>query len=289
MRAGAGALRGAASGRGQARAAGAGGTARAGMGGPGAVHGGARQRGMERRPAAMASRLLVAAQEAVREDAQAVLAGAEHGGAELGEDLFGQIGVGQQPGRAAQRREEAEAPGQRHALHAEQAPGAAEGAADPALQAAEDGDAGAVRRRPALRGAWSRGPGVAQRRNWRETVSGLPKRSGRAAQGGGARPGRVWAASQKMASRRARGSRTGRPAGRRLAEGWRVGVLGGLDARPRAASPSRLRRRGRRRGRGRPIRCRRAVPSSVRGSSGGGGRSGSWRWAPRPAKRGNIT
>ena len=40
-----------------------------------------------------------------------MLAGAEHGGAELGKDLFGQIGVGQQPGGAAQRRKKAEAPG----------------------------------------------------------------------------------------------------------------------------------------------------------------------------------
>ena len=86
--------------------------------------------------------LLVTAQEAGREGAEAMLAGAEHGGAELGKDLFGQIGVGQQPGRAAEAGKEAEAPCERHASHAEQAPSAAIGAADPAFQAAEDGDAG---------------------------------------------------------------------------------------------------------------------------------------------------
>ena len=69
----------------------------------------------------------------------------------------------------------------------------------------------------------------------------------------------------------------GAAGGAAVAEGWRVGVLGGLDAGLASCLASRLRRRGRGRGRGRPIRRRRAVPSSVRGSSGGGGRSGSWR------------
>jgi len=52
-------------------------------------------------------------------------------------------------------------------------------------------------------------PCLAQRRNWRETVSGLPNPGGSAAQGGGARPGRVWAASQKMASGKRSRSRKG--------------------------------------------------------------------------------
>ena len=72
-------------------------------------------------------------------------------------------------------------------------------------------------------------PCLAQRRNWRDAVSGLPKRSGSACQGGGARPGRVWAASQKTASSLARGSRTGRPAGRRAGRSGGFGVLGGRE------------------------------------------------------------
>jgi hypothetical protein len=60
------------------------------------------------------------------------------------EHPFGQIRVGQVPGRAAERGEEAEAPGQGHAGDAEQAPSAAEGAADPGFEPAEDRDAGAL-------------------------------------------------------------------------------------------------------------------------------------------------
>lgn len=55
-------------------------------------------------------------------------------------------------------------------------------------------------------------PAVAQRRNWREMVSGLPKRSGRSAQRAVPRGPFGWAASQKTASSRWRGSWTGRPA-----------------------------------------------------------------------------
>src|SRR3712207_8809134 len=50
---------------------------------------------------------------------------------------------------------------------------------------------------------------------FRSAVSGLPKAGGRACQGGGARQGSEWAAIQKIASSLPRGSRTGRPAGRR--------------------------------------------------------------------------
>ena len=55
-------------------------------------------------------------------------------------------------------------------------------------------------------------PALAQRRNWREAVSGLPKRAGSARQGASDQPGaEVSAASQKIASSLPRGSRAGRP------------------------------------------------------------------------------
>ena len=91
--------------------------------------------------------------------------------------------------------------------------------------------------RPGLGGAWSRGPALAQRRNWRETVSGLPKR-GR--EGG---PGRGRAAGQGVGGEPedgvealARGSRMGRPAGRRSRKGGASGCWAASMAASRRVS-----------------------------------------------------
>ena len=144
------------------------------------------------------------------------------------ETQFGQIRVGQQPGGGARGGQEAEAPGEAHALHAEQAPGATVAAADPALQAAENGDAGAVLIGHRFEQRVQR-PCLAQRRNWRETVSGLPNSGGRACQGGGraAGPG-VGGHPEDGVEPRARVA-DGAAGAAALADGRRVRVLRGRE------------------------------------------------------------
>ena len=68
-------------------------------------------------------------------------------------------------------------------------------------------------------------PCLAQRRNWRETVSGLPKAGGRAAQGGGAGQG-VGGEPEDGVEPRA-GVADGAAGGASVGNGGSVGVLGG--------------------------------------------------------------
>ena len=253
----AGALRGAASGRRQARGAGArcgrrwacaGGAGRAGSRSW-------RRQGARDGPSAGGDgqQLLVAAQEACREGAQTVLAGAEHGGAELGKDLFGQIGVGQQPGRAAQARRGSRGAGRAPCL-ARRA-GAKRGGRRGRSSSPGGGGSGCRdgRGRPGLGGAWSRG------RLWPSGGTGGRRcracrtRAGARPRVAGARPGRVWAASQKMASSLVRGSRMGRPAGRRSRKGGASGCWAASMAASRRVSISASAARKRKGARTRPF------------------------------------
>ena len=211
-----------------------------------------------------------------------MLAGAEHSGAELGKDLFGQIGVGQQPGGAAQGGKEAEAPGQRHALHAQEPPGAAIRAADPAFQAVEDGDAGIVRvgqRSEELGPEALPGPAAELRgrrcRACRRRAGARPRAGARGRAGCGLRA-RRW--RRALSGGRGLGGLRGGVRGREARRG-----AGQRRTQLRASSRPRPPRRGGGRGRGRPIRRRRAVPRPALGSNGGYGRGGRrrrwWTWA----------
>ena len=72
-------------------------------------------------------------------------------------------------------------------------------------------------------------PCLAQRRNWRETVSGLPNLGGRAAQGGRGATGQGVGGEPEDGVEPGAGVADGAAGGTAVAEGWHVGVLGGLD------------------------------------------------------------
>ena len=116
---------------------------------------------------------------------------------------FGQIRIGQQPGRAVQRRQEAQAAGEDDDPEAAEAGGAAAGAADPVLEGAQGG-----RGVGAGEGAEQAFPEAGMGEAAEVAVTrcrGCRRRRGRARQG--------WpeAAIQKIASMRGRASRSGRP------------------------------------------------------------------------------
>ena len=144
-------------------------------------------------------------------------------------------------------------------------------------------------RRPALRGAWSRGPAWPSGGTGGRWCRACRRRAG-------ARP-RAGARGRAGCGRRARRWRRALSGGR----GW-GGPRGGVRGREarrgagqrrtqlHASSRPRPRRRGGGRGRGRPIRRRRAVPRPVLGSNGGYGRGGGrrrwWTWALSRDERG---